>query len=108
MTKTNTTAKQATETATGFASKMTEAGKALVSGTIDVDKMILSQITDGAKTTVEHGRSLMGAKDIKTAVDLHVGFVQNSIEKGVANTRDVLEFTQAKLQDVMTPFRKSA
>jgi phasin family protein len=103
-----TAAAKTVEDATGFASKLTEAGKALFNGTIEVDKMILGHLADGAKETAEHGRSLLAAKDIKTAFEMQVGFFQNSVEQSVANSREVLQLTQSKLQDVLDPLRKSA
>lgn len=94
--------------AQGFYAKLFEAGKLAVSGTIELDKMILNHIADTAKGTVEHGRTVLGAKDLKTVVDLQAAFIQNSVEKNIAYTKDVAEFAQTKAQEMISPFKEKA
>jgi len=103
-----TKATEAQAQAVSFFSNLMEASKALVAGTIEVDKAILGHVTQSAKDVAEHGKSVMGAKDIKTAFELQTAFVQNSFEQGIANTREVVELAQTKLKEAAEPFQKAA
>ncbi|GHF69619.1 phasin family protein [Seohaeicola zhoushanensis] len=105
--KTGTTQDQLDQ-AGAFVAQLSEAGKAFVTGTIEVDRMILGQIADGAKGTVAHGQALLGVKDVKSALELQAGFVQASLEQGIANTREVMEAAQANWQAIFNSFGKAA
>ena len=102
------TLKGQTEAVQGLLNKLVEAGKLSVANTIEVDKLVLNRASESANYVLQHGRSVMGAKDLKTVVELQNAFVQNSFEQGLANTKEILEFTQEKVQEIYAPFKKSA
>jgi hypothetical protein len=94
--------------ATDFFGMLAEAGKLAISNTIELDKMILNRVTDSAQEAFDHGRAVLAAKDVKTAFEMQTAYVQNSLEKGVCDTKEVMEFAKVKATEVTEQFKKQA
>lgn len=84
-------------------SSLGEVARLAMTNTIAVDKMILNHVGTSAKGAVAHGRTIMGAKDIKSVFELQTAFVQNAFEQNLAATREVLEVAQAKAKETIAP-----
>ncbi|AVO37808.1 phasin family protein [Pukyongiella litopenaei] len=100
--------KEQTAAVQNFFGNLFEAGKLSVANTIEFDKLLLTRLGEGANEAFQHGKSVLAAKDIKTVVELQSAYVQDRMEHGVATTKELMEFAQAKAREVVEPFKKSA
>ena len=105
------TIEQVTKTqaqAKSFFGNLMEAGKLAFNGTIEIDKVILGHIGSTAKGALDHGRSVLSAKDVRTAIEIQTAFVTNSFEQGFANTKEIVELAQVRTKEVVSTFKKAA
>ncbi len=91
-----------------YVSVLSTAGRAAIEGTIEVDKLILTKLADGARDTMNYGRELMAVRDVNTAVSSYANFASTRLNKSVADTKEVLDLAKARAEDVIKPFKAVA
>ncbi len=91
-----------------YVSAFTAAGRIALEGTIEVDKLILNKFSDAAKETADYGKSLMGARDVKTVAAMVTSFAEDRLNKNVADTKEVLDLAKTRAVAVIEPFKAYA
>ncbi len=91
-----------------YVSAFSSASRIALEGTIEVDKLILNKFGEAARETVQYGKELMGARDIKTAGSMAVDFTRARVNKNIADTKEVLDLAQTRLEDMIEPFKAQA
>ncbi len=91
-----------------YVAAVSSASRIAVEGTIEVDKLILNKFGEAARETVQYGKDLMGARDIKTAGAMAVDFTHARVNKNIADTKEVLDLAQTRIEDVIEPFKAQA
>lgn len=86
-----------------FFSALRTSARTSVEGIVEVDRLILNKIVEGTKETYDYGVKLASARDISTAVNMAGEFTKARLNKGVADTKEVLDLTNERAQKAMEP-----
>ncbi|TRD17283.1 phasin family protein [Palleronia caenipelagi] len=98
----------ATSEARTFASLYTTALRSFAEGVIEVDKLILSKLSNAASETVQQGQQILKARDVKTAIAMTTVSTQSTLDRNVSDTKEVLDLANARLQESLEPFKTYA
>ncbi|TRD15236.1 phasin family protein [Palleronia caenipelagi] len=98
----------ATNEARTFASLYTTALRSFAEGVIEVDKLILSKLSNTASETVQQGQQILKARDVKTAIAMTAISTQSALDRNVSDTKEVLDLANARLQESLEPFKTYA
>jgi len=103
-----TTAKiaEVSKSSTALFGALGQFGRKYVEGMIEVDKALFGYARESVNNMVQLGRDTMSAKSVDAVLDLHVAAAHNRIENTAANTREVLDLTQAKLKEAVAPVKE--
>ncbi len=91
-----------------YFSALSTAGRSVFEGTVEVDKLVLSKLSDAVQETVEYGRDLMSVRDLNTAVSMYANFAETRLNKSVADTKEVLDLVKNRSEEVIKPFKAYA
>lgn len=90
--------------ARNFFSIYTDALRTFAEGVVEVDRLILNKLGETARETVEQGKALLNVRDVKTAVGMTAAYAQSRIDRNVADTKEVLDLVNERLQASIEPF----
>ena len=74
-----------------------------VSGMQDLSKQFAVSSKSSLEESVAFGKSLMGVKSVKEAVDLQTGFTKSSIEKAVSESNKLTDATVKLAEQAIAP-----
>lgn len=77
-------------------------------GVVEVDRLILNKLSAAVSETYEQGKSVLSARDIRTAVGMTAGYAQSNLDRTVADTKEVLDLANERLQASLDPFKAYA
>ena len=72
-------------------------------GSQDLSKHLAASSKETIEESVAFGKSLMGVKSVKEAVDLQTGFTKSSIEKAVAESNKLTDATVKLTEQAIAP-----
>jgi phasin family protein len=82
---------------------MMKASQIYATGFQDISKHLAASSKSTLEESVAFGKSLMGVKSVKEAVDLQTSFAKTSIEKVVAETNKVTDATVKLAEQAIAP-----
>ncbi|MBU6397406.1 MAG: phasin family protein [Rhodospirillales bacterium] len=80
-----------------------KASQIYVAGFQDISKHVAASSKATVEDTVAFGKSLMGVKSVKEAVDLQTGFARSSIEKAVAESNKFADASMKLAENAVAP-----
>ncbi|HVE21874.1 MAG TPA: TIGR01841 family phasin [Acidocella sp.] len=82
---------------------LVKASQIYAAGCQDLSKTFATSSKNSLEETVAFTKSLMGAKSVKEAVDLHTGFAKASIEKAVSEANKMTDASVKLTEQVIAP-----
>jgi phasin family protein len=87
----------------GNVEALVKAGQIYASGIQDISKHIAASSKASIEESVAFGKSLLGVKSVKEAVDLQTGFAKSSIEKAVSESNKLTDATVKLTEQAIAP-----